>query len=64
MTFVCVLRLVVSWFPPRRIPMLTQLTGITGQLGQILSAIPLPEVVLRETSGVPTDNSPWLPPTR
>jgi MFS family permease len=41
MTFVCVLRLVVSWFPPRRIPMLTQLTGITGQLGQILSAIPL-----------------------
>ena len=33
-------------------------------LNRILSAIPLPEVVLRETSGVPTDNSPWLPPTR
>jgi MoxR-like ATPase len=33
-------------------------------LNRILSAIPLPEVVLRETSRVPTDNSPWLPPTR
>src|SRR3954467_12066590 len=27
-------------------------------LNRILSAIPLPEVVLRETSSVPTDNSP------
>jgi MFS family permease len=41
MTFVCVLRLVITWFPPRRVPLLTQLTGITGQLGQIVSAIPL-----------------------
>jgi ABC-2 type transport system permease protein len=36
-----VLRLVVSWFPGSRVPLLTQLTGITGQVGQILSAIPL-----------------------
>jgi MFS family permease len=41
MTFVCVLRLVVSWFPAGRVPLFTQLTGITGQVGQILSAIPL-----------------------
>jgi len=41
MTFVCVLRMVITWFPPRRIPVMTQLTGLTGQLGQILSAIPL-----------------------
>ncbi|WP_426560500.1 MFS transporter [Angustibacter sp. McL0619] len=41
MTFVCVLRLVVAWFPARLNPLMTQLTGLTGQLGQILSAIPL-----------------------
>ncbi|MGB9013636.1 MAG: MFS transporter, partial [Aeromicrobium sp.] len=33
MTFICVLRLVNSWFPARRIPLVTQLTGVTGQLG-------------------------------
>jgi MFS family permease len=41
MTFVCVLRLVASWFPPRRNPLMAQLTGLVGQVGQILSAIPL-----------------------
>ena len=41
MTFVCVLRLVITWFPPRRIPVMTQGTGLTGQLGQVLSAFPL-----------------------
>lgn len=41
MTFISVLRLVTSWFPPQRVPLFTQLTGITGQLGQILSAVPL-----------------------
>jgi MFS family permease len=41
MTFISVLRLVNSWLPPKRIPLLTQLTGIIGQVGQILSAIPL-----------------------
>ncbi|MBI4941600.1 MAG: MFS transporter [Actinobacteria bacterium] len=40
-TFISVLRLVASWFPPSRVPVLTQLTGLTGQLGQILSAVPL-----------------------
>ncbi|WP_375001609.1 nitrate/nitrite transporter [Aeromicrobium sp. CTD01-1L150] len=41
MTFVCVLRLVNTWFPPRRIPIVTQLTGVTGQLGAIVAAIPM-----------------------
>jgi MFS family permease len=41
MTFISVLRLVSAWMPPRRVPVMTQLTGILGQLGQLLSAIPL-----------------------
>jgi MFS family permease len=41
MTFISVLRLVPHWFPARRVPVLTQLTGIVGQLGQVLSAVPL-----------------------
>ena len=40
MTFVAVLRLLPAWFETRKIPVLTQLTGILGQLGQILSVIP------------------------
>ena len=39
-TFVSVVRLVPHWFPPRQVPLVTQLTGISGQLGQILSAVP------------------------
>lgn len=39
-TFISVLRLVPHWFTPRRVPLLTQLTGICGQLGQVLSAVP------------------------
>ena len=39
-TFISVLRLVPHWFPARRAPLLTQLTGIFGQLGQVLSAVP------------------------
>ena len=41
MTFISVLRLVTAWFPERRVPVLSQVTGLTGQLGQILSAVPL-----------------------
>ena len=41
MTFICVLRLVSSWFPGRRIPLMTQLTGTLGQLGAIGAAIPM-----------------------
>src|SRR6478609_2591994 len=41
MTFICVLRLVNSWFPSRRIPLMTQLTGTLGQLGAIAAAVPM-----------------------
>ena len=41
MTFISVLRLVAAWFPPQQVPLLTQLTGILGQLGQIVAAYPL-----------------------
>jgi nitrate/nitrite transporter NarK len=41
MTFICVLRLVTSWFPLRRIPLVTQLTGAFGQLGAVAAAIPM-----------------------
>ena len=41
MTFISVLRLVPQWFPSRRVPVVTQLTGLVGQFGQILSAVPL-----------------------
>ena len=41
MTFISVLRLIAVWFPPRRVPVLTQLTGILGQIGQIAAAYPL-----------------------
>jgi MFS family permease len=41
MTFICVLRLVTSWFPARRIPFVTQLTGTLGQLGAVAAAIPM-----------------------
>ncbi|HEX5143551.1 MAG TPA: MFS transporter, partial [Mycobacterium sp.] len=39
-TFISVLRLVPHWFDERQIPLVSQLTGISGQLGQVLSAVP------------------------
>lgn len=41
MTFICVLRLVATWFPARRVPLVTQLTGTLGQLGAVLAAVPM-----------------------
>ena len=41
LTFISVLSVVTAWFPPRRVPVMTQLTGLVGQLGQVLSAVPL-----------------------
>ncbi|WP_395103419.1 nitrate/nitrite transporter [Actinomadura sp. SCN-SB] len=41
MTFISVLGVVTRWFAPKRIPVVTQLTGLLGQLGQVLSAVPL-----------------------
>ncbi len=41
MTFISVLRVVSLWFPGRRVPVITQLTGILGQAGQVIAAYPL-----------------------
>jgi sugar phosphate permease len=41
MTFICVLRLVNTWFAPRRIPVVIQLTGVVGQLGAVIAAVPM-----------------------
>lgn len=40
LTFISVLRLVPQWFPPRQVPLVSQFTGILGQLGQVMSALP------------------------
>ncbi|MCI2958693.1 MFS transporter [Agromyces atrinae] len=45
--FVSMMRLVASWFSGRIVPQLSQWVGNTGQLGQLLSAVPL-AFVLRE----------------
>ncbi|MDH6194576.1 MFS family permease [Mycobacterium frederiksbergense] len=47
LTFISVLRLVPHWFAPARVPMVAQLTGICGQLGQVLSAVPFLAVLTR-----------------
>lgn len=41
MVFVSVIRLVTVWFLVRQVPLLSQLTGQTGQLGAIVAAAPL-----------------------
>src|ERR1700754_3019272 len=41
LSFISVLSVVTAWFPARRVPLMTQLTGLIGQLGQVLSAVPL-----------------------
>jgi MFS family permease len=41
MTFICVLRLVSTWFAPRRVPVMIQFTGVLGQLGAIIAAVPM-----------------------
>lgn len=44
-TFIAVIRLVAVWFPTRQVPLLTQLTGLAGQLGQVAAALPLVAVL-------------------
>ncbi|GAB3602973.1 MFS transporter [Microbacterium aureliae] len=39
--FPSVLRVIATWFPAQRSPVLFQLTGIIGQLGQIVAVVPL-----------------------
>ncbi|MDO5753986.1 nitrate/nitrite transporter [Arthrobacter sp.] len=40
MTFIAVIRLIPFWFPPRKVPVLTQMTGQLGQFGQLISIAP------------------------
>lgn len=44
--FISVLRLVPAWFPTKHVPLITQLTGMAGQLGQMLSLGPLVGLML------------------
>jgi len=41
MVFISVLRLIASWFPPMRSPLLTAFTAMIGQCGALIAAIPL-----------------------
>ncbi len=41
LTFICLLRLTATWFPPRRVGLMTTLAGSVGQLGAILAAVPM-----------------------
>lgn len=41
MTFIAAVRFLAHWFDGRTLPFVTQLLGTSGQLGQILSALPL-----------------------
>ena len=63
MTFISVLRVVQVWFTGRTVPIVTQLTGILGQIGQIVAAYPL-VALLRDTSWSstfpPNSSSVWL----
>jgi MFS family permease len=47
LTFISVIRLLASWFRGRSLPQVSQWTGNIGQLGQVLSAIPLSLVLHR-----------------
>ncbi len=39
--FPSVLRVVATWFPDQRSPFIVQMTGIVGQLGQLLALLPM-----------------------
>jgi cyanate permease len=53
LTFVSVLRLISAWFPARRGPLVTQLTGFIGTTGNLAGAYPL-GVALRDFGWTPT----------
>ncbi|HET7666407.1 MAG TPA: MFS transporter [Mycobacterium sp.] len=46
--FAATLALIPRWFSARRVPLMTQLTTIVGQMGQVLSAVPF-VALLRHT---------------
>ena len=37
--FISACRLIAQWFPPRRVPVMVQVTGLVGMTGQIVSAL-------------------------
>lgn len=39
--FISATRLIAAWFPPRRVPVLVQVTGFIGQAGQLATAVPV-----------------------
>lgn len=41
MVFPAVLRLIATWFPAQRGPIMVQLTGVIGQAGQLVALIPI-----------------------
>ncbi|CAL4859796.1 MFS transporter [Microbacterium sp. MM2322] len=43
--FPAVLRLVATWFPAQRGPLMVQLTGILGQAGQLVAVIPIAAIL-------------------
>lgn len=49
--FIAVTRLVAIHFPPRRVPVMVQLTGLVGQTGQLASAVPLAYLLNRSGWG-------------
>lgn len=53
MTFISAIRMLSSWFSGRRLPIVSQLLGTVGQLGQILSAFPL-SIALHSLGWTPT----------
>ncbi len=53
MVFVSVIRVVALWFPVRRAPLFTQLTGQVGQVGAIAASFPL-SAALHSVGWTPT----------
>ncbi len=51
--FMSVLRLVNSWFPALRVPLITQATGFLGQLGAMAATVPM-TLMLRDLGWTPT----------
>ena len=47
--FIAVARLVAEYFPPGRVPVMVQVTGVIGQTGQLATALPL--ALLLHTAG-------------
>ncbi len=46
--FIGACRLIAEWFPPRRVPLMVQTTGLIGQAGQLASAIPVAWLLHRQ----------------